>query len=551
MISNRQIRRIFTLYAKLLDLHEKQAALAVMLPKAAFYVRRIRQNIITLDKKSVIKLFHAPIAKIILELQQTGTIEALDELIQLTPAGLFEMMKIKGLGGKKLLLLWRRAKIDTVDGLLKACKQKKLTALPGFGPKIQENIITAIESGNLKKTHFHYAQLSPIAEGLIHHLQRATKSSLISLAGDIRRKTLTVSTIEVVAAVASKKIIPLLKGQLIVKTSTLKMTSGITLDELPATIYHCSRNNFHQLLFEKTGNENHVKKVKEKIKQQKIFKSEADIYHAAKLPYVVPEMREDMAEWKFKKSPSDLITMEGIKGVVHNHTTYSDGVDKLENFVRACIEKGYEYTVISDHSKNAFYAGGLKEAKVIQQWEQIDQMNKIVKPFHIFKSIECDIKVSGELDYDKNFLKKFDLLIVSIHQLLKMDENTATKRLIKAIEHPLTTILGHMTGRLLLIRPGYPINHKKVIDACAANKVVIELNANPYRLDIDWTHIPYALSKNVMISINPDAHSIKEIDNIRWGVAAARKAGLTKAMTWNAMNLAEVLDWLRKKQNYL
>jgi DNA polymerase (family 10) len=288
--------------------------------------------------------------------------------------------------------------------------------------------------------------------------------------------------------------------------------------------------------------------VKEKIKREIIYKSEADIYSAAKLPYIIPEMREDLAEWKFNKSPSDLITLEAIKGVVHNHTTYSDGVDTLENFARACIEKGYEYTVISDHSKNAYYAGGLKEEKVMQQWEQIEHLNKILKPFHIFKSIECDIKISGELDYEKTFLKKFDLLIVSIHQLLKMDEATATKRLIKAIEHPLTTMLGHMTGRLLLIRPGYPVNHKKVIDACAANKVVIELNANPYRLDIDWTHIPYAVNKGVTISINPDAHSIKEIDNIRWGIAAARKAGLTKTMTWNAMPLKQIESWLKSKR---
>ena len=168
-------------------------------------------------------------------------------------------------------------------------------------------------------------------------------------------------------------------------------------------------------------------------------------------------------------------------------------------------------------------------------------------PFKIFKSIECDIKVSGELDYEKSFLKKFDLLIISIHQQLKMDEAKATKRLIKAIEHPLTTILGHMTGRLLLIRTGYPVNHKKVIDACAANNVVIELNSNPYRLDMDWTHIPYAIKKGVMISINPDAHSIKEIDNIEWGVAAARKAGLTIDHTWNAKSLEDVEIWLAAK----
>ena len=259
-------------------------------------------------------------------------------------------------------------------------------------------------------------------------------------------------------------------------------------------------------------------------------------------------MREDVAEWNYKRTIDDLVTPGDIKGVVHNHTTWSDGVDRLREFVVACRDKGYEYTVISDHSKNAHYAGGLKEDKVLHQMAEIDKLNKELKPFRIFKSIECDIKVNGELDYDNDFLRLFDLVIISIHQLLKMDEERATKRLIRAIENPYTTILGHMTGRQLLIRPGYPVNFKKVIDACAANNVIIEINANPYRLDIDWSQIPYALKKGVMISVNPDAHSIREIDNIRWGVASARKAGLTKDMTWDAMSLDQIERWLKRKR---
>jgi DNA polymerase (family 10) len=200
--------------------------------------------------------------------------------------------------------------------------------------------------------------------------------------------------------------------------------------------------------------------------------------------------------------------------------------------------------VISDHSKNAHYAGGLKPDKVLRQFEEIDKLNKQVAPFHIFKSIECDILVSGDLDYDASLLRQFDLVIISVHQQLKMAEPKATARLIKAIENPYTTILGHMTGRQLLIRPGYPLDFRKVIDACAANGVVIEVNANPYRLDMDWSHIPYALEKGVMISINPDAHSIQEIENIRWGVNAARKGGLTRDRTWNAQDLPAIRRWL-------
>jgi DNA polymerase (family 10) len=296
----------------------------------------------------------------------------------------------------------------------------------------------------------------------------------------------------------------------------------------------------------RTGNDDHVKKVLKKIASKKDYNTEEAIYKAAKLHFIVPEMREDVAEWDFEGQEGDLVTMKDIKGVVHNHTTWSDGVDSLSDFVNACKKRSYEYVVISDHSKNAHYAGGLKEEKVARQLKEIDELNKGFTKCRIFKSIECDILVSGELDYSEDILKMFDLVIISIHQLLKMDEEKATKRLIKAIENPYTTILGHMTGRQLLIRPGYPVNFRKVIDACAANRVVIEINANPYRLDMDWSHVPYAIKKGVMISINPDAHSIGEIDNIRWGVSAARKGGLTKQMTWNAMTLQKVTKWLQR-----
>jgi DNA polymerase (family 10) len=183
----------------------------------------------------------------------------------------------------------------------------------------------------------------------------------------------------------------------------------------------------------------------------------------------------------------------------------------------------------------------------LRQFAEIEKLNKKLALFKIFKSIECDILVSGELDYDPELLKQFNMVIISVHQQLKMAEQKATARLIKAIENPATTILGHMTGRQLLVRPGYPVDFKKVIDACAANGVVIEINANPYRLDMDWSHIPYALEKGVMISINPDSHSIHEIDNIRWGVSAARKGGLTRAMTWNAQPLTDIEQWLMRK----
>ncbi|HRS40089.1 MAG TPA: PHP domain-containing protein [Bacteroidia bacterium] len=207
---------------------------------------------------------------------------------------------------------------------------------------------------------------------------------------------------------------------------------------------------------------------------------------------------------------------------------------------RYCQELGYEYLGICDHSRSAFYANGLSIERVAEQHKEIEALNKKLAPFRILKGIESDILTDGSLDYPDEILDTFDLVVASVHSVLKMDENKATARLIRAVEHPATTILGHPTGRLLLSRPGYPIDHRKVIDACAANDVIIELNANPYRLDIDWRWIPYALDKGVMISINPDAHRKEGYHDMHFGVRAARKGGLTKEMTFNALSLVEL-----------
>jgi len=529
-------------------LHEKNERLSKLLSGAAYRLRNMSDEVVTLPRNELSKLFRIEICEIIGELKDSTTIEALDELIQLTPPGLFEMMRIRGLGGKKLSALWRTAKIDSVDALLEAARKNELSKIPGFGIKTQQNIIKSIESYTSNKDRFHYASVADMAAMLVAVLQKVCKTKLVSLCGEIRRQSLTVAGIEIIAAATAKKLADKeIKRFLLVESSSPSETKAHTLDEIPVTIYHVGVAEFYEQLFRRTGNEEHVNKVLAKIKGNVALSSEEEIYKKAKYSYVIPEMRENVAEWQPLNSP--LLELKDIRGVVHNHTTWSDGVDTLSDFIQACKKKKYEYTVISDHSKNAFYAGGLKEDKVLRQMEEIDKLNKKVSPFKIFKSIECDILVSGELDYGNDFLQEFDLVIISIHQLLKMDEERATKRLIKAIENPYTTILGHMTGRQLLIRPGYPVNFEKVIDACAANGVVIEINANPYRLDMDWSHIPYALKKGVMISINPDAHSIAEIDNIRWGVAAARKGGLTRDMTWNAMSLAKIEQWLKKRES--
>jgi DNA polymerase (family 10) len=236
-----------------------------------------------------------------------------------------------------------------------------------------------------------------------------------------------------------------------------------------------------------------------------------------------------------------------IRSIIHSHSNWSDGMNTVEEMANECIKRGFEYLVISDHSQTAFYANGLKEDKIKEQHRYIDELNNKLEPFKIFKSIESDILNDGSLDYPDRILKTFDLVIASVHSNLKMMEEKAMARLIKAIENPYTRILGHMTGRLLLSRNGYPVDHKKIIEACAANNVVIEINAHPRRLDMDWKWIDYAIEKNVLLSINPDAHALDGFDDVKYGVLAAQKGGLTKENNLSSFSLQKFEKWLKKK----
>jgi DNA polymerase (family 10) len=267
--------------------------------------------------------------------------------------------------------------------------------------------------------------------------------------------------------------------------------------------------------------------------------------HGAGLPAHIPEWRESVgwAETAAKRG-GDLITTAAIRGVIHAHSTWSDGIHSLEEMALVAIESGYAYLVITDHSQSAFYANGLKPDRVKAQHAEILELNNRLAPFRIFYGIESDILYTGALDYDQDVLDGFDLVIASIHSQLKMDQPKAMERLLAAIEHPNTRILGHPTGRLLLSREGYPVDHRKMIEACARHQVVVELNANPQRLDLDYTWIPFAMDCGVKIAINPDAHSTGGIRDISYGVQVARKAGLGVSNCLNTMSLKEFEDWL-------
>lgn len=274
--------------------------------------------------------------------------------------------------------------------------------------------------------------------------------------------------------------------------------------------------------------------------------SEEAVFKAAKLPFLPPECRDLDEQSILKFDPDTLIKKQDIRGMIHLHTTFSDGINTLEEMAQAAADAGFEYLVVTDHSKSAVYANGLTVERLASQWQAIDRWNAS-NSLVILKGIECDILVDGSMDYSHDIMTQFDVVIASIHAQLKMDEEKATQRLIRAIEHPSVHILGHPTGRLLLSRSGYPVDHTKIIDACAANRVSIELNANPFRLDLDWTFLPYAREKGVRISINPDAHSIRGYSDLDYGIMAARKGGLNRSECLNALSGDEFLSYIRQK----
>jgi DNA polymerase (family 10) len=319
--------------------------------------------------------------------------------------------------------------------------------------------------------------------------------------------------------------------------------------QIPLTMICTDSLTFNRVLFETTGNSEHLKLIGYGQEDSLSFTSEEDFYKKKELPFIIPEQREGLNELEYNIIDQHFIEYGQLKGVLHNHTNYSDGLNTLKEMAEYAKSQNYQYLGVCDHSRSAGYARGLDEDRVFQQMHEIDELSAKMFPFKIFKGIESDILSDGSLDYSDDVLSKFDFIVASVHSNLTMSEDKANERLLKAIENPYTTILGHPTGRLLLMRSGYPIDHRRIIDACAANGVVIELNAHPYRLDIDWKWIQYAQTKGVKISINPDAHEKMGYHDMYFGTLAARKGGLLTKNTLNALNLQEFEDFLSKRRS--
>ncbi len=557
-MSNKEITSYFRLALSLLQLHDLDESRQKIYNSAVFQLERLEQPLESLDEPQIRKLgFTQNISQKIAELLHTGSFMELQELLDRTPKGVLDMMDIKGLGAKKVQTLWKENNISSLAQLKEACLAGNIAKVKGFGEKTQTSILQEIEFKKANESKKRYDQAEPFAEWIATNLeQRFGKAELI---GAFRRRLEIIEQVDVLVEAENPiEVHHFLNGLEEIETDQAACSPfvwrGFFVDNaLPLEIRISKPANFASQAFIYSAAPAHMNQVVKNhtllhFARNTVFENEKIFYQKLGLPYIVPEQREGVFEFENLHSDEQLIDIQDIKGIVHAHSTYSDGRHSLAEMAQACQNKGYEYLVISDHSQTAFYAKGLTVDRIRQQHTEIEALNAELKPFKILKSIESDILTDGSLDYTDDVLASFDMVIASVHSVLKMDKSKATERLIRAIANPYTTVLGHPTGRLLLKREGYPIDYEAVIDACAEFQVAIEINASPQRLDLDWRWIRKAIGKGVLLSVNPDAHSIKGLEDVKYGIFAARKGGLPTNKCLNALSLNDLENYLRKRK---
>lgn len=557
-MDNYAIADQFSLLAKLMEIHGDNSFRAKSYATAAYNIEQLTHPLASTAPEDVagLKGIGDSTARKIREILETGHMKALEEMIEKTPPGVIGLLQVKGLGPKKISTIWKEMGIESVGELLYACQENRLLMFKGFGAKTQQNVREAIEFLMRHQDRYLYAELEPMVAEWKNWLAILGASHRTEVTGAFRRQCPETDLIEFVTTIPIEEIASSLEarssgGQLQSSDSRLEFKAE---GQVPVIFHQATESDFGTMLFKTTAAVGFLEAWHGKGYEIPLTPEESAIFSTAGITTIPPCLRESSAsiDQSANGRTPVLIQKEDIRGIIHSHSNWSDGSHTLEEMALGCIERGLEYLVISDHSKAAQYAGGLSIERVMEQHAAIDALNSKLAPFRIFKSIESDILGDGSLDYPDDVLQSFDLVIASVHSNLKMSEEKAMARLLRAIEHPCTTILGHPTGRLLLSRPGYPIDHARIIEACAANDVVLEINAHPRRLDLDWSWIPMAMERGVMLSIDPDAHSIDGFDDIKYGVLAAQKGGLTREFNLSSLSLEDFttrLGQMKKKRS--
>ncbi len=504
------------------------------------------------------------LAEKISTLVTTGELPYLDQLRAEFPQTIFELFRIPGLGPKRIRIIYDELGIDSLEKLQMACEAGYLTALKGFSTKLEKKILNGIEFARRHADQFLIDQATATANELIGHLETDEHVIRLKRAGSLRRCKELVKDVDIIAASPQPESLMDLflaapgvekitgrgstKSSIVLESGMAVDLRVVTEEQFPYALAHFTGSKDHNVVMRQRAKDRGLK-----LNEYGLFgedgalipcKDEAALFAALDLPPIPPELREDRGEFEAKRLP-DLVKRANVKGFIHCHTTYSDGVDSLADMATAAQAAGHEYLIVTDHSQSAAYAHGLRPDRVRQQHEEIDRLNATYEGFRILKGIESDILTNGDLDYDDEVLGSFEFIIASVHTRLDMPEDEATARILRAIENPHTHMLGHLTGRLLLSRKGYPLDMERILRACAAHGVAIEINANPQRLDIDWRHIKRGKERGVKFAIAPDAHRIEGLRFVGYGLGIARKGWLEAGDLLNNMTVEELLAWRR------
>lgn len=503
------------------------------------------------------------------QLAAEGRLGILDDLEASFPPGLTDLLDIPGLGPKTVRKLYNELSIHNLDALENAARESKLSALPGMGAKSQQKILIGIEHLKTYAGRYHLHTADQAATSLLEAL--APVCTRLEIAGSLRRRKETVKDIDLLAAGDPSAIADRLTGLSSVQRVTGRgeaKCSVVLNNGMACDVRFVDENGWGAALAHFTGSADHNVALRRRAKERglklneygleddagrlRVFADEAALYEALGLAFIPPELREDAGEIEAAETGlPKLVDTADLVGVVHAHTRYSDGTASIGEMASAAGELGFRYLALADHSQSATVAGGLKPDDVRRQHDEIDAHNASAPVVRVLKGIESDIRKDGSLDYDDELLEHFDFVIASVHSHFSMSAEEMTARVIKAARNPFTTFLGHPTGRLLLRREAYGIDLDAVIEACARYGCAIEINANPYRLDLDWRYVRKAVSKGVAIVISPDAHSTQQLAFSRYGVDIARKGWATPADVLNTLSADAFLDWaLAKKRRH-
>lgn len=560
-MTNKEIARPLKETAALIELTGGNPFRARALDNAARIIERLETavpELISTGELAHIKGIGAGLVAQIEEILTYGSFELRDDILGGLPPGLLDVLSVKGLGAKKARALWQSLGIQSLDDLEAAALAGRIAELEGFAEKSQQSILENISSIRSYQGKRRIADAWVDALRLKALLQNHPAVKQTIFAGEIARLMEVVETISIVVTgdlSQSADICRHLNLNFEISSEEEKIRATASLpDGLLVEIIFVEEAKVGRVLFEAIGPKSFVDSFGLEVDAPH-FRSDPEVFGWKKVPYLAPELRDlpsplDRAEALSKLS---LLEYAELHGIIHNHSTYSDGAHSLREMSLAVRNAGFGYFGICDHSQSLKIASGMNIATVHKQKAEVGQLNAEFAsdggaPFRVFFGVESDILTDGSLDYPDEVLAAFDFIVASVHIGFKMTEMEATDRIIKAISNPNTTVLGHPTGRLILKREGYPINHQAVLEACAHYGVAVELNANPYRLDLDWRWIETATALGVLVSINPDAHSVDQLDLMKWGALVARKGGLTASQCLNALTATQFDAFLQAKR---